>query len=341
MPPAPPPSNEADRLAALRTYEVLDSDCEVAFDNIAAFAAKLTGAPTAMVSLVDANRQWYKARHGQALTETPRDMAFCAHGILTPDQPLVVPDATRDPRFADSALVTGPAQVRFYAGVPLVNPQGFALGMLCVTDTAPRTLSADERDSLTRLAEMVVITLELRRAMIQVRYLALTDPLTGIANRPAFFDMLERAIARQRRQGDPFALLYMDLDGFKAVNDTSGHAVGDQVLRDVAGVLRRKIRSEDTAARLGGDEFAALLVGGEVNGAPAAERIRSEVVACMRQRGWPVTVSIGAVTFRAPPRDAAAALGLADELMYGAKRSGKNRVLHANEVGMAALTAAA
>jgi diguanylate cyclase (GGDEF)-like protein len=335
------PPNEAERLAALRSYEVLDTGCEAAFDNLAVFAAKLTGAPTAVVSLVDADRQWFKARHGQDMAETSRDMAFCAHGILTPGQPLVVPDATLDPRFADSTLVTGPSRVRFYAGVPLVNQQGFALGMLCVTDTQPRTLSADQCDRLMRLAETVVTTLELRRAMIQVRHFALTDPLTGIANRPAFLETLDRAIARERRQGDPFALLYMDLDGFKTVNDTCGHAVGDQVLREVASVLRRRIRSEDTAARLGGDEFAALLVGGDVNGAPAAERIRNEVMASMHARGWPVTASIGAVTFRSPPRDAMTALGIADRLMYSAKEAGKNSVLHCEQVDAAGLNEAA
>ncbi len=107
MPPAPPPSDEAERLAALRSYDVLDTACEEAFDDLARLAARLTGCPIALVSLADAERQWFKARVGLDAQETPRDLAFCAHAILRPEEPLVVPDATRDPRFADNALVTG------------------------------------------------------------------------------------------------------------------------------------------------------------------------------------------------------------------------------------------
>ncbi len=158
---APLPLNEAARLAALRSYEVLDTACEEAFDNIARLAAKLIGSEIALVSLVDANRQWFKARVGIDAAETPRGLAFCAHAILNPAAPLVVPDATKDARFADNALVQTYPDVRAYTGVPLVNPEGLPLGTLCVIDRKPRDPSTETLGMLVSLARTVETTLEL------------------------------------------------------------------------------------------------------------------------------------------------------------------------------------
>jgi GAF domain-containing protein len=134
MPPAPLPSNERERLAALHSYEVLDTACEGAFDNLAKLAAQITVCPIAAVSLIDAGRQWFKARHGLEISETPRDYAFCAYTILS-SAPLIVPDTACDPRFADNPFVTDAPNVRFYTGIPLVNQDNLALGTLCVIDT--------------------------------------------------------------------------------------------------------------------------------------------------------------------------------------------------------------
>lgn len=328
MPAAQPPLNEAERLAALQTYDVLDTACEAAFDNIARLAARLTGCPIALVSLVDADRQWFKARHGLTTTETPRDMAFCAHAILDPSRPLVVEDATKDARFADSALVTGAPDIRFYAGIPLVNPDGYALGTLCIIDRKPREIDAEVLDTLAGLAQAVTTTLELRRAIRQVRSIALTDSLTGLPNRAAFLDALGQAIARQQRDGLPFSLLYIDLDRFKQVNDRFGHSTGDHVLAAVADALRSCMRRQDTVARIGGDEFGAVLVGGDGSEAAlGSERVRSAVQRRMNEGGWGVTASVGAAAFLVPPADENAALAAADALMYAAKAAGKNRVL--------------
>ncbi len=218
MPPAPHPLNEVERLAALHSYDVLDTACEAAFDNMARLAARLTDCPTALVTLLDADRQWFKARYGLDITSTPRDQAFCAHAILDPTGPMVVPDATQDARFADNPLVMGAPDIRFYAGMPLVNPEGYALGALCVIDYKPRAIGVETLDTLTGLAQAVTTTLELRRAIRQVRSIALTDSLTSLPNRAAFLDALGRAIARQRRDGQPFSLLYIDLDQFKQVS---------------------------------------------------------------------------------------------------------------------------
>lgn len=322
------PLSEDDRLAALRSYDVLDTACEASFDNIARLAADLTESPISMVSLVDAERAWFKAHHGLEAPEAPREHAFCAHAILEPGTPLVIPDASRDPRFAGNPLVTGAPDIRFYAGVPLVNPEGAVLGTLCVLDRKPRRMSAERQRILVRLAEAVMTTLELRRAMNRVHRLSMTDALTGLLNRPALMDALDKAVARLNRHGEGFALLYLDLDGFKQVNDREGHATGDEVLRELAAVLWDNLRREDMAARLGGDEFAVLLTGREPDAAIVAERLQRMLEAAMRAKGWAVTASIGAVSFHNAPESVDAALSLADSLMYGAKAAGRNRVLH-------------
>ena len=133
---APLPTNEAERLAALKEYHVLDSETEQSYDDITALAAHICEAPIAMVSLVDETRQWFKSRVGLEQQQTPREVAFCAHAILQ-SKPFIVRDATKDRRFADSALVTGEPHIRFYAGIPLTNPEGLALGTLCVIDQQP------------------------------------------------------------------------------------------------------------------------------------------------------------------------------------------------------------
>jgi diguanylate cyclase (GGDEF)-like protein len=336
MPQAPHPPNEAARLAALASYEVLDTACETTFDNIVHLTAQLTGSPVCLVSLIDAERQWFKARIGLDVAETSRVHAFCAHAILRPDEVMVVPDAKADPRFADNPLVQAGPGIRFYAGMPLLNPEGAALGTLCIIDHQPRALSDEHRQILRRLAETVMTTLELRRAMLRVRDLALVDILTGIPNRPAMIHAIDQAIARQTRNGDDFTLLYIDLDGFKQINDAQGHAAGDQVLRDAAAALTARLRAEDVAGRLGGDEFVVLLSGDATQTLIAAERVQIYLNMQMRANGWAVTASIGAMSFTNPPASASEALNMADRLMYQAKAAGKNRMYCNKEASLQA-----
>jgi GAF domain-containing protein len=137
---APLPANEAERLAALKEYHILDTETEQLYDDITTLAAHICEVPIAMISLVDEARQWFKSRVGTEQQQTPREVAFCAHAILQKN-PFIVNDATKDRRFADSALVTGEPHIRFYAGIPLINPEGLALGTLCVVDHQPRQLS--------------------------------------------------------------------------------------------------------------------------------------------------------------------------------------------------------
>jgi PAS domain S-box-containing protein len=161
---APLPPNETARLENLRQYAILDTLPEQEFDDLTRLAALICGTPIALVSLVDADRQWFKSKVGIDEPETPRDIAFCAHAILQPDI-FVVPDALADERFRTNPLVTGEPKVRFYAGAPLVTKQGHALGTLCVVDRVPRDLSPEQREALRALSRLVVAQIELRRSV--------------------------------------------------------------------------------------------------------------------------------------------------------------------------------
>ena len=371
----PLPTNEARRLAALRSYDVLDTPPERAFDDLTTVAARVCGAPIALVSLVDEARQWFKAKVGTDLAGGCRSAAFCAHAILS-DELTVVPDARLDPRFADNPLVTGPPGVRFYAGAPLVDPDGFALGTLCVVDVVPRELTAGQADTLAALARQAMDQLLLRKALREakdeagrrtsaerrMRHQALHDGLTGLPNRLLFLDRLGACLARSRREADyHFAVLFLDLDRFKVVNDSLGHAAGDRLLVEVARRLRRGLRGTDglyrdrepaapTVARLGGDEFTVLLDGlrHPTDAVRVADRLRGALSAPVEvgDGGAGAEVACGASIGVAAggPHYARAedVVRDADAAMYRAKAAGRGGVaafdpsIHA--LAMAALT---
>jgi two-component system, cell cycle sensor histidine kinase and response regulator CckA len=153
---------EKRRLKVLWQYDVLDTLPEEMFDDLTELAASICEAPVALISLIDEDRQWFKSKVGTTLSETARNISFCAHAIQQPDL-FIVPDATKDERFAHSPLVTEEPGIRFYAGAPLITPDGYALGTLCITDRVPRELNAAQKRALTILARHVVAQLELRR----------------------------------------------------------------------------------------------------------------------------------------------------------------------------------
>jgi signal transduction histidine kinase len=157
------PENELERLRALRSYNVLDTLSEKEYDQLTAISSQICGCSMSVISLIDENRQWFKSTFGLNVSETERQVAFCAHAINTPNEMLIVSDARLDNRFHDNPLVTGDPHLAFYAGVPLVNEDGMALGTLCVLDDKPKTLSESQLSALNALADQVMVLLELRR----------------------------------------------------------------------------------------------------------------------------------------------------------------------------------
>ena len=464
MTPAALPPDEAARLAALRALDVLDTPAEAEFDALVQAASTVCGTPISLISLVDTDRQWFKANHGLTdATQTPRDLAFCAHAMLG-DELFVVNDATADERFADNPLVTGAPDIRFYAGAPVRLSGGQRVGTLCVIDRRPRQLDETQRAVLISLSKAVSRALEgrqaarrlrvamnaletrrqmldatlhsiedavlatdaagcicwanpaaerllgrstdrlqgrllhravklrsssnrrgitavlsataagqsaalpadavlhtaagqvvavegvasalrtgdgvtgavlvlrnvndKRRASAEVSFRASHDALTGLVNRGEFEHRLSGMLDNSERG----ALMYIDLDHFKVVNDRCGHAAGDEVLRQVARILRDMTRSADTVARLGGDEFAVLLPGctlatAQRKGQALCDRLEIERFTHGEQR-----FRIGASIGLAPVGDGQLAdlqsvLQAADSCAYAAKDAGRNRVV--------------
>jgi diguanylate cyclase (GGDEF)-like protein len=269
-PAYPVPADEDQRLRELERYGILNADSDEHFDRILDLTAAIFQTPIVAISLVEADRQWFLAKLGLSVSETPREMALCAHAIVH-DEVMVVPDARADERFRSNPLVFGDPHIRFYAGAPLQTPEGHNLGTLCVIDREPRDLGPEQRELLHRLAQLAMRELELRR-------LAHLCPITGLPTLHTFLSIGEREFERARRDQHPLSLLLFDLDNLRLINNRWGHLAGDQVLTDVVQLARTFLQEQDFAARLGDGEFALLLVG--IDGEQAmglAEGLRTAV----------------------------------------------------------------
>ena len=311
------PANEEDRLETLRSLNILDTPAEERFDRLTRMTRRLLDVPVVLVSLVDEDRQWFKSCMGLSDTETSRDVSFCGHAILG-EEVFIIPDALEDERFADNPLVVSAPNIRFYAGCPLRAPNGLKMGTLCILDQKPRSISDDDLESLKDLAAMV------EREMAAV-LMATYDELTGIYNRRGFKTIAQYSLNLCARQEIPAALVFMDLDKFKQINDKFGHAEGDRALITFAEKIKDTYRKSDVVGRLGGDEFAALL--------PNTSKFRAENLILLLQQSlrthqrevsqdYEINFSYGIVEFnneRHPTIDMLLAGG--DALMYELKRS--------------------
>ncbi|GCB02859.1 sensor domain-containing diguanylate cyclase [Ralstonia sp. SET104] len=342
MKPAPIPHNEAERLASLQDMLLLSTPDEELFDRVTRTTKRVFDAPIVLVSLIDAQRQWFKSCVGLGARETPRDISFCGHAVAA-DQMLVIPDTMADPRFADNPLVTGAPHIRFYAGRPVKNLAGYAVGTLCVIDQKPRAFDQTERKLLDDLASWVESGFrerelsETQRSILTelqvARHESLTDPMLSIWNRRAAMELLTRECGHATLHEQPLSLLVVDVDHFKRVNDTYGHPVGDAVLVEIARTLRVNSRPIDTVGRYGGEEFLVVLPDKTtVQAATIAERLRSAVEAseiATPEAAIRCTISLGLASCK-PGLDLCTPTDLimrADAALLAAKRLGRNRVI--------------
>ncbi|MBD3896542.1 diguanylate cyclase [Halomonas sp. ML-15] len=450
----PIPADEQARLAALHELKLLDCSAEPAFDRVTRLVSRLLEVPIALVTLIDAHRQWLKSRVGLDVEHTPRSESVC-NWTINQRSPLVIEDLSRDPRFSHFSGVDRPDGLRFYVGIPLYNSAGVALGSLCAVDHQPRQIDAIQLATLQDLAAIINQDIQLREANrrlaitlaghaethralheretelrlvidtaydayigldgqarvtawnraakqmfgmargaalgksidqligsltlphagersisealanrrdgrelpVEVRMRAFfvdadthysifvhditerrqldalrdkearQDVLTGLPNRRALDERLPEAMARVARSGQPLALLFLDLDGFKAVNDDHGHDAGDTLLREIASRLLGSVRQTDYVARLAGDEFVVLLEGIDE---AAAQAFVQKLVACINapvalgDAHAEISASIG-VALHGPGDVGSAAqlLKMADVAMYATKRAGK------------------
>ena len=360
------PVDEAKRLAALYATNLFGTGPEEAFDRITRMAAKLLDVPTALISLVGSDVQWFKSRCGFASEYTSRDVSFCGHAILT-DAPLVIPDAANDPRFADNPIVTGAPYIRFYAGVQLYSVERAKLGTLCVIDTEPRDIGEAELAELHELARMVEELIyhrqlalaaqqlheqlreqlqaqlhgqsaqdasgaQLASAAGQVEFLLTHDTLTGLANRHALLRNICAGVDDWRARGASVAVACLNIDRFKRINEALGHAAGDEALVAVTRSLEAKLAPGEMLARTGNDEFFLVLNESGTGKGPAAQqaRLMDTVQHSVFWSGNEITLtcSVGFACFPQDGEDAEALLNNAAAAMRHAKALGGARIEH-------------
>lgn len=189
--------NEKARLQALRSYKILDTDPEKAFDDLTILASHICETPIALISLIDSDRQWFKSKVGVDISETPREVSFCSRAIEQPDL-FVVPDASKDPRFSSNPFVVSEPKIRFYAGAPFTSSDGQPLGTLCVVDMVPRQLTSSQQDALLALSRQVQAQFELRKNLIELRN-ALAERDRAEAQRDETITELQKALDHVQR----------------------------------------------------------------------------------------------------------------------------------------------
>ncbi|KQV32010.1 diguanylate cyclase [Rhizobium sp. Root73] len=312
---------EIDRLAALEAFDLLDTPRDEGLDRIVGLIREIFSVEIGIVSLIDAHRQWYKSCMGLAAEEVPREDTFCRY-VIDIEEPIVVQDATKDSRFSEHPAVTGESHIRFYAGVPLRTRAGHVIGTVCAIDRRPRSFGNRDLTILTGLAGVSMDRITLLQS-------AATDSLTEALTRRAFKQEADQLISLALRHQHDIACIVLDVDDFKSVNDTHGHAAGDEVLKNVAATCKGALRAGDLLGRLGGEEFAILLPHVDREGALAvAEKVRALIAAQTVRAGdhkLNVTASFGVSALSIIGKDIETLLAQADAAMYKAKHTGRNR----------------
>ncbi|MRG57798.1 diguanylate cyclase [Phyllobacterium sp. SYP-B3895] len=314
---------ESYRLAAIDRLDILDSPRDESIDRIVRLVQKIFTVDIGLVSVIDAHRQWYKSRVGLESSEIARSETFCKF-TLESGELIIVPDTLQDSRFREHPNVIGPPNIRFYAGAPLRTRDGHIIGTVCAIGTQSRKFGETESSILTDLADVVMDRFELSR-------LAATDALTGALTRRAYKEACNQAISLALRHGHDLTCLVFDLDRFKSINDTYGHAAGDGVLIAAADTVLQNLRDSDIFGRLGGEEFAILLPYVDAKGAlSVAERLRTAIAGMEHSLGpskVQVTASFGVASCRGAINTIDALLASADAALYNAKNEGRNRCI--------------
>jgi len=325
--------HDPTRLAAIRRLALLDTPAEESFDRITRVASRALRAPIALVVFVTENRQFFKSMEGlpepwASRQGTPLSHSFCQH-VVTSRAPLVVIDARIHALVRDNLAIRD-LDIIAYVSVPLITADGHTVGSLCAIDTKPHEWSETDLTLLTDLAALVMHEIAFRdlvKREVQLAHRASHDALTDLPNRTVFTERLADALIRTRHRQDTLAVLFLDMDGFKGVNDRFGHIVGDQLLVMVADRLRQSVRANDLVARFGGDEFMVLLPELETldEAINATERIMSQLQAPYHLDGATVTVqvTVGIARNVSALDGAYDLIRDADAAMYRAKRLGR------------------
>lgn len=338
MPPNDPTPvlQDTARLAALEATELLDSPCEEEFDRLTRLAVRVLNVQSAAITLVAADRQFAKSlvsAPDSPTTETkPLAASYCQY-VVASGAPVVVNETLGHPLVGSNMATRN--GIRSYAGVPLTTSDGHTLGAFCAYAGLPRTWSENDMATLHELAELATLEIELRTevrrgqaAEAALTQLSLRDELTGLHNRRGFLFLAEQQLRVAKRGRQRLLLVYADIDGLKAVNDTLGHAAGDAAIRAFGKAFRSTFRETDVVARLGGDEFVALALHDAAESSSAVEmllraRLDRELVRASASPQVPVRASVGVAT--ADPSVTEAPLDLllaeADAALYAAKHA--------------------
>ena len=315
------------RLAALYRYQILDTTPEPQFDRLVKLAARIFDLPMTLISFIGVDRQWLKAKHGVLHSEVPRCESFGSVAIAQAGV-MLVPDARLDPRLQSFDAVRNAPHIRGYAGAPLITPEGFKIGIFCVFGQEPRTFSREDVELLESLAAMVMDELKLRLANMDLHQMAMFDSLTGLPNRAQFQQRLADACLHADVSGRKVVLGNLDLDQFKRINDTFGHAAGDTLLRQVAQRLKEGTSRDDVVARVSGDEFVLLLTDVQTaeEASVAVSRLEETFIApfliSARQIEVCVRWSLGLSVYPDDAKEPDELLSHADAAMYRIKRAG-------------------
>ncbi|MGY4515099.1 GAF domain-containing protein [Lysobacter sp. HA18] len=298
--------NEAQRQREVDLYRIVDSLPDAAYDDIARLASMLCGAPIALISLIDRDRQWFKARKGLDTIAMPRDIAFCDHAIRQPDRLMEVRDAEADPRFANNPLVTGDLGLRFYAGMPLVTPGGAAVGAVCVIDHEPRELDDTQRAALESLARLTMNLMEGTRRERQLERAVRLEPAARVAAAASASDTVLR----------PYSIAIFQLQDFAHVVALQGDRTVERTLQEADRVLHSVLAPEDSIDRVtGSGEFVALLHGDTPEAALNGLRSRFEVI----ERELGTRVLLGFARAASPDESPEAVYMRADAVLTAAK----------------------